>query len=518
MSIFEFIVKNPSNVIFGILAGVATVLIVSVGRFYRRRRDYPPGPFPLPLIGTTYIFLTRNKKEHWMHQLMDMDRKHGKVYTAWMGHTPQVVITDPKIIVEIMKKHTYAGRPQFKEMMKMFMEDQNDTSTDVATSDFNPEWEVLRKVTHSALRRYAVSDRLPVLVSQVVDDILEEIHTKEGDAAFDITRYLFLTLYTILSSSAFGKRYRFDDPELLAWIERLEAQSKFTGKVMLLFIFPPLRFIFRGTFNLFRDNISFQKAFAKKKYDEHVETFDGVNIRDFTDALLMAKKEAEEEEKESQKYLHPMNIMNSVTVLFSAGSETSRLTLMWCFLFLANYPALQKQIRDEIEQTIGSEEIPCLDHRKQCPLTAAFIAEVMRFRPIVPFGVAHKSMVDSEINGHPVKADTLIMFGLYRCLQDKDIWGDPEVFRPERFLNPKGDFMSKPNPYFVPFSVGRRSCPGDKLALADMFFILARFLQKTKGMTIQLENGPGSVDLNADPKKSGGIIPHDFKIKLVKNV
>ena len=477
MSLYEFIVKNLWIVMFGILAGVATVLIICVRRFYRKTRGYHP--ISLSVMGTTYVFPLKNKEQHWMHKLME------------------------KTIVEVLKKDTYAGIPQFKEMMKIFLEDPNDTSTDVATSDLNSGWEALREATHSAFRRYVVSERLPALVSQVVDDILEEIH-KEGETAFDITPYSFLAMCVILSSLAFGRRYVLHDSELLAWIEGLEAQCKVSDKRILLSALPSLRFIFSKTYNSFVDIYFFQS---------HLEKFDGVNIRDFTDALLMAKKKAEEEHKESQKYFHLMNIINTVNVLFAAGSETSSFALMWCFLFLANYPALQKQIRDEIEQTIGLHWMPHLDHRNKCPLTSAFIAEVTRFRPITFFG----AMVDSEINGHPVKADTNITLGLHQCLEDKDIWGDPEVFRPERFLN-NGQFMSKSNP----FSVGRQSSPEDKLSLTIMFFILARFLQKTKGMTIQLENGPGSVDLTADPKKSAVIvpciIPQDFKIKLVQNV
>jgi len=35
---------------------------------------------------------------------------------------------------------------------------------------------------------------------------------------------------------------------------------------------------------------------------------------------------------------------------------------------------------------------------------------------------------------------------------DKDYWGDPETFRPERFINGKGEFV--PNKHVVHFGFG----------------------------------------------------------------
>ena len=518
MSIIGFLVENASSVAAGILAGFITLSIIMVARVLRSMKDYPPGPLPFNFFALGKTLLWPDKKKHMIFSTFDKEKKYGKIFTMWLGSMPQITITDPKIIVEVLSKHVFAGRTQLFGP-QLFKEDPNDKSVDVVNSDFNPEWEVLRKVTHSALRKYAVSEKLPVLVSEVVDDVVTEIQVKEGGQPFDITHYLYLTMYSILSSSAFGKRYRFDDPELLDLIERMESQSRMSLKFIFLIIFPKLRFIppFRGAYKKIMDNVAMQSAISRRHYEEHVKTFDGTNIRDFTDAMLFAKKEAEEEQKESQKYLYPKNLMNAVQLLFVAGSETTRSTLLWIFLMIAHEQEYQKKIREEIEEVIGSEDIPTLDHKSNCPLTSAFIAEVMRFRPFIPTNVPHKAMRDTEIGGFKVKEGTAIGTLLYCCLHDKETWGDPEVFRPERFIDTEGKFVSKPFPFYIPFSVGRRGCPGNTLALTDMFYILVRFIQKTKGMVIELENGPGSIDLMPDPAKFTGFIPHDFKIKLVKN-
>ena len=265
---------------------------------------------------------------------------------------------------------------------------------------------------------------------------------------------------------------------------------------------------------------NFQWDFCRKEYEEHVLNFDEDNIRDFTDALILAKKEAEEEDnhnKDTVEYLKPQNIQNVVSDLFIAGSETTTHTLRWCFLFMTNYPETQKRMREEINKHIADDDVPNLQHRSNCNYTTAFIAEVLRFRYVVPGGLPHKVMMDTELGGHLIPEGTQMQSSFVHYMHHVETWKDPEIFRPERFLDEGGKFVSKPNQFYIPFSAGRRSCPGEKLALADLFFIVARFLQQTKGFEFVLENGSGSVDLSGNFLDVSGWVPYNFKIILAKN-
>jgi len=283
-----------------------------------------------------------------------------------------------------------------------------------------------------------------------------------------------------------------------------------------LFVYMPfLKYIMRGTWKRFDDMFKAQWEFHDKDYEEHVKTFDGKTIRDFTDALLMARMEAEQEEGSAVlKYLKPANIQNCVNDLFGAGSETSRQTLTWAFLLMSNYPEKQKRIREEVFEFIGENEVPNLSHRTNCNYLAAFIAEILRFRYVVPAGVPHKSLVDMELGGQQIKKDTVMLSVQAIPMHDKETWTDPEVFKPERFLDEKGRFVSKPNAFYTPFSAGRRTCPGEKLALADIFYVIARFIQQTKGFEFVLPGGPGSVDLYGDNNEITTWAPLEYQVIL----
>ena len=49
-----------------------------------------------------------------------------------------------------------------------------------------------------------------------------------------------------------------------------------------------------------------------------------------------------------------------------------------------------------------------------------------------------------------------------------DHWGqDKEMFRPERFLDDNGEIIQ--DEHLIPFSIGKRRCPGEALARIELF-------------------------------------------------
>jgi cytochrome P450 len=63
---------------------------------------------------------------------------------------------------------------------------------------------------------------------------------------------------------------------------------------------------------------------------------------------------------------------------------------------MANYPEMQNKMRQEIQSVIG-DRMPAQEDKNYCHYVNAFISEVMRYRPIVPLVLLHKSVVQSKI-------------------------------------------------------------------------------------------------------------------------
>lgn len=97
------------------------------------------------------------------------------------------------------------------------------------------------------------------------------------------------------------------------------------------------------------------------------------------------------------------------------------------------------------------------------PYTEATLREIMRFETLVPMSVPHRAMKDTTLGGFYVPKDTIVIAGLYALHNDRKIWGDPENFRPERFLSDDGKLNLKKD-LSLPFGAGRRLCAGETFA------------------------------------------------------
>lgn len=63
-----------------------------------------------------------------------------------------------------------------------------------------------------------------------------------------------------------------------------------------------------------------------------------------------------------------------------------------------------------------------------------------------------------HVEGHKVRANTFVLMNIYALHRDPEVFPDPEMFIPERFL-PENSVDRHPYAY-VPFSAGLRNCIG----------------------------------------------------------
>lgn len=147
-------------------------------------------------------------------------------------------------------------------------------------------------------------------------------------------------------------------------------------------------------------------------------------------------------------------VISQVRTIMFAGSETTTNALSFALLELAKYPHYQRLLRSEIramEETVrarGDEISPA--EVEAMPFLQAFIKEVLRLHPLVPYmyrqPVANDIIPLSKpittrsgqvIHELPVPAGLRLVLSIPSCNRDKDIWGeDAEIFNPDRYLIP----------------------------------------------------------------------------------
>lgn len=129
------------------------------------------------------------------------------------------------------------------------------------------------------------------------------------------------------------------------------------------------------------------------------------------------------------------------------------------------------------------------------PYTEASLREILRFETVTPSSVAHRVTEDTTLNGlyfvvflkilklktiiftgYDIPKDTFALPSLIALNNDKLLWKDPENFRPERFLNFKGNLSLKKD-ISLPFSAGRRLCAAETFSRNTMFLCVTALLQ-----------------------------------------
>ncbi|KAH9379771.1 hypothetical protein HPB48_017651 [Haemaphysalis longicornis] len=151
----------------------------------------------------------------------------------------------------------------------------------------------------------------------------------------------------------------------------------------------------------------------------------------------------------------------------------------WNLLVNANNPdTIQARVQKEIDDVVGSERSPTWEDRKRMPFTLACIWEVDRWKTGSPLGVARECSEDVVIGEFFIPKGTTVLPNLWAVHNDPTFWKDPEKFDPARFLNEDGSIVSPKPEQLLPFSIGRRSCPGEMFALMEVFLMTTFLLQK----------------------------------------
>ncbi|XP_060801790.1 probable cytochrome P450 304a1 isoform X2 [Amyelois transitella] len=237
---------------------------------------------------------------------------------------------------------------------------------------------------------------------------------------------------------------------------------------------------------------------------EIMSTFDSSHPRHFLDEYIRQMKKEQNEKRST--YSVEQLILTCVDYMFPAATAPQAVLAM-LLERLVMQPELQDRLHEEVDRVVGSGRLPNLDDKIKMPFTEACIREQMRMDTLVPLGVPHRATEPTTFHGYNIPEGTMFTANYPMLHKDEVIWGDPEVFRPDRFIVDGKLDVSKDKS--LPFGAGRRLCAGETYARQTMFQVFAALVQN-----FRVERAPGSAPMPA-PRMQGIIttIP-DYWIKL----
>jgi cytochrome P450 family 135 len=150
-------------------------------------------------------------------------------------------------------------------------------------------------------------------------------------------------------------------------------------------------------------------------------------------------------------------LRDQLMTLLLAGHETTATALAWTFDLLLRHSQPLQRLRDSLEA--GEDDY-----------LRATISESLRLRPVLPLA-GRRLAKELSVDGLTLPAGTDVTPAIWLTHTRADIYPEPFVFRPERFL---GD---GPESYaWIPFGGGIRRCIGASFAEFEMRIVLREVL------------------------------------------
>lgn len=176
---------------------------------------------------------------------------------------------------------------------------------------------------------------------------------------------------------------------------------------------------------------------------------------------------------ENGNYLSDAGIVTQTLQLLFGGHETTARLLCWALIELSNHPEWKDKLRQEQLQ-ISCDCSLTVANLRQLSKMNCVLKEAERLYPpsyFIPRGVVE----DIEIHGYIIPAGWFVMLSPLLTHRLHELYHQPHVFDPARFLPPREE--DKNHPFaLIGFGGGQHRCIGYELAKAEMKVILSEIL------------------------------------------
>ncbi|KRH07449.1 hypothetical protein GLYMA_16G089900v4 [Glycine max] len=504
------------------IAGILALLIAYIvfrsikspnGSKQRKGNQVPEPRGALPFIGHVHLL---NARKPYFRTFSAIAEKYGPIFILKLGCHPTLVVNSREIAKECLTTNdkVFASRP-ITSAGKIL----GYNNAVFGFSPYGKYWREIRKMaTLEILSSYKLEKLKHVrdtetlsLVKDLYSSISYPKNVNGSTTHVPISNLLEHMSFNIIVRMIAGKRFGGDtvnqeDNEAWRLRNAIRDATYLCGVFVAADAIPSLSWIdFQGYVSFMKRTNKEIDLILEKWLEEHLrkrgEEKDGKCESDFMDVMISAFQE----EEEICGYKREMVIKATSVLLILTASGSTAITLTWALSLLLNHPKVLKAAQKELDTHLGKERWVQESDIKNLTYLQAIIKETLRLYPPAPLTGIREVMEDCCVAGYHVPKGTRLLINLWNLQRDPKVWPNPNKFEPERFLTTHHDinFMSQ-NFELIPFSIGRRSCPGMTFGLQVLHLTLARLLQ---GFDICTKDG-AEVDMTeglgvALPKEHG---------------
>jgi cytochrome P450 len=310
----------------------------------------------------------------------------------------------------------------------------------------------------------------------VIDRALQDLERRAG-ALVDIVREMTLITQNVIFETILGTRIDRDVAN------RLSAELAFTLRALnlrMMLYFLPERFPFPGEERLRRSTLAIDDVLMRLlREDEARGQSDG--------ALLSLLRRAAD--PETGKRMSERQVRDELVTMWTAGNETTAMSLSWLWMLLDKHPEVEARARAEVREVLGGR-LPTPDDLERMPYGKMVIREAMRHYP-PSWLLPRQSIADDVVDGYFIPAGATVIVAQFATHRAPPLWERPEQFDPERFSPERS--AGRHRFAYLPFGAGPRICIGMTFGMIELQLVLAMMLQRfrlhfTPGFQLRYES------------------------------
>ncbi|KAK1412551.1 hypothetical protein QVD17_33903 [Tagetes erecta] len=462
-------------------------LIVLLHNYFNKKsvnHEPPKAKGAWPIIGHLHL-LGGSRLTH--HVLGDMADKYGPIFTIKMGVHKALVVSNAEIAKECYTTNDkiFATRPKSKagEIMGY-------NYALIGVAPYGDYWRKVRKLmTLEVFSQRRVEMLEHVRVSELkssMNDIYEAwVKNKnklESEVVkVDMSGWFGSLILNVVLEIIFGKRFPLNHKEGIRSQKAVRNFFELLGTFVASDFIPLLNGFDVGGYKR-------KMKIAWKEMDEILEGWVKEHQRDDDhdekrqqnhEATLFINAVLSIVQDDFPGYDHPAVIKATCMGILIAGLDSTATTLIWALSLMLNNPNTLKAAQDEIDEHVGRERLVEQKDTNKLMYLQAVIKETLRLHPPGPLSLPHQATEDCVVSGYDIPKGTRLFVNLWKLHRDPNVWPDPLEFKPERFLTSHKDIDLRGKHFeLLPFSSGRRICPGMFFALESLPLTLATVLQQ----------------------------------------
>ncbi|KAL9948204.1 hypothetical protein D7B24_009225 [Verticillium nonalfalfae] len=473
-----------SNSLLAFSAAVAA-LVFGVFKLVRARlffRNLPQPPGHSLLFGHIGVFQDVMARfpanTHPQHFYTYMSHKFalpGIFYIdTWPFMEPQMVITDPDAAMQVLSVSSYPKHPTIENFLRPF------TGKDSIAASNGERWKANHRMVGSGFTPTYVKPMLGMIAEQVlVFHARLRALARDDDAAFSMEEESAKMVFDVVGKIVFGyslEAQREGSPLLH------DLRASISPATTVLGSWNPLtRRRAQAELEALRRRV--HDTLAASMTERHKTFLDEKALpsrrqaRSIMDRIVLDRIQALPGVPLDERFFE--DAVTNLKALLLGGHGTTTDTFTFAAMLLSVHPEAMARLRREHDEVFAPgldatvaliEEDPKRTNRLE--YTNAVIKETLRFFPIgftiraAPPGTTSLSW---QGRAYPVEG-VMVVPCAHTSHMDASLWGDPKVFRPERFLGEEGAATHRYA--WRAFERGPRACIAQDLAMDELRVML----------------------------------------------